>query len=91
MDAAVSRISLALSNLTSSHASNTSALSTITDDQQALDDKEKEMREVVEATELKRSWFVAFRNWVESVAAFLDDKVSIYLPLSFFHLSHKTY
>ena len=40
------------------------------------------MRELVEETELKRSWFVAFRDWVESVAAFLDDKVriSIYNP-----------
>ena len=33
------------------------------------------MREMVRKAEAKRSWFVTFREWVESIAAFLDGKV----------------
>lgn len=34
------------------------------------------MRQMIEKAERKRSWFVAFREWVEGVANFLDEKVS---------------
>jgi GC-rich sequence DNA-binding factor len=40
-----------------------------------LDDKEKEIRVMVEKAEEKRAWFGSFNEWVESVAAFLDEKV----------------
>lgn len=33
------------------------------------------MREMVRKAEAKKSWFVAFSEWVESVATFLDEKV----------------
>lgn len=33
------------------------------------------MREMVRKAEAKKSWFVAFREWVENVATFLDEKV----------------
>ncbi len=75
LDASVARLTQALTDLTTSHASNTTALSSLTAERHALDEKEKEMRSMVERAETKRSWFAAFRDWVESVATFLDDKV----------------
>jgi GC-rich sequence DNA-binding factor len=33
------------------------------------------MREMVRKAEAKRSWFVAFRGWVESVTPFLEERV----------------
>lgn len=43
-----------------------------------LEAREKEMREMIVKAEEKRSWFAAFREWVESVATFLDEKVCLY-------------
>lgn len=40
------------------------------------DVREAEMRQMISKAEAKRSWFVAFREWVESVATFLDEKVA---------------
>lgn len=40
-----------------------------------IEGKEKELREAIERTEAQRSWFVAFREFVEGVAHFLDEKV----------------
>ena len=40
-----------------------------------LDEKEREMRELVAAAEAKRSWFSGFHDWMETVATFLDEKV----------------
>ena len=33
------------------------------------------MRDMIAKAEEKRSWFSAFREWMESVAIFLDEKV----------------
>lgn len=33
------------------------------------------MRDMIAKAEEKRSWFSAFREWMESVATFLDEKV----------------
>jgi GC-rich sequence DNA-binding factor len=49
----------------------------LAEEREQLDKKEKEMREMVRKAETKRTWFVAFREWVESVATFLDEKVSV--------------
>jgi GC-rich sequence DNA-binding factor len=38
-------------------------------------EREKELREAIEKTEAQRSWFTAFREFVEGVAHFLDEKV----------------
>jgi hypothetical protein len=40
-----------------------------------LDDRETEMRNMVGRAEEKRAWFSSFREWVEGVAGFLDEKV----------------
>ncbi len=50
-------------------------MASLADERQALGLKEKEMRSMVEKAEQKRSWFHAFREWVEAVATFLDEKV----------------
>ncbi|KAF8517432.1 nineteen complex-related protein 2-domain-containing protein [Hysterangium stoloniferum] len=78
LNASLARLTAAMTNLTTSHTSHTSALSSLADERLALETKEAEMRQMVEQAEIKRSWFVAFREWVESVASFLDEK---YPPL----------
>lgn len=40
-----------------------------------IEEKEKELREAIERTETQRSWFSAFREFVEGVTHFLDEKV----------------
>ena len=47
----------------------------LADERAQLEVREKEMREMIVKAEDKRSWFAAFREWVESVATFLDEKV----------------
>ena len=54
-------------------------MTNLADERNALEDKEKEMRTMVEEAETKRSWFNAFREWVETVATFLDEKVGLLL------------
>ena len=44
-----------------------------------IEEKEKELREAIERTEAQRSWFAAFREFVEGVALFLDEKVRRYV------------
>lgn len=51
-------------------------MSHLADEREALESKEKEMRDMVEKAETKRSWFNAFTEWVETVATFLDEKVN---------------
>ena len=41
-----------------------------------IEQREQEMRVLVEKSEEKRAWFSSFREWLESVAGFLDEKVS---------------
>ena len=57
------------------------------EEQRLLEEREKEMREMITKAEEKRSWFVAFREWVESVATFLDEKVPL---TSHRRLCHRT-
>ena len=47
----------------------------VADERAQLEIREKEMRDMIAKAEEKRSWFAAFRDWVESVATFLDEKV----------------
>ena len=63
--------------LTNSHAKNSAALSALGQERIEIDNREKEMREMVEKAEAKREWFQNFSEWVESVAGFLDEKASI--------------
>jgi len=54
----------------------------LVDERTTLLSKEAEMRQMIEKAEKKRSWFAAFRDWVESVASFLDEKVRRLLSIS---------
>ncbi|KIJ54945.1 hypothetical protein M422DRAFT_24809 [Sphaerobolus stellatus SS14] len=74
LSSAMSRLSSAMTSLTVSHASHTSALSSLAEERTALESKVVGLREQIEETEKKRGWFTAFREWVENVASFLDEK-----------------
>lgn len=82
LDPAVEQLTRAMTSLTQSHAQNTATLASLGAEQVELENKDNEMRELITAAESKRSWFVAFRDWVESVAAFLDEKVSSFASRS---------
>ncbi|KAF9496528.1 GCFC-domain-containing protein [Pleurotus eryngii] len=71
---ALSRLAASLSQLTVSHASNTSSLNAIAKERSEVDEREIELRDMVDKAELKRSWFDGFHEWVEGVAGFLDEK-----------------
>ncbi|KAH9851709.1 nineteen complex-related protein 2-domain-containing protein [Lenzites betulinus] len=74
MGAAMARLTNSMSELTMSHAEHSAAMSKLGEEQRLLEAREKEMREMITKAEEKRSWFNAFREWVESVATFLDEK-----------------
>ena len=75
LDTAIARLKGSLTSLTASHQQNTASMTTLAQERAQLEQKEKEMREMIVKAEEKRSWFAAFREWVESVATFLDEKV----------------
>ena len=77
LSTAIARLSEQFAQLTSSHAKNSAALSTLGQERIEIDNREKEMKEMVEKAEAKRAWFQSFSEWVESVAGFLDEKASI--------------
>lgn len=52
-----------------------SAMTSGSDELVQIEEKEKELREAIERTEAQRSWFSVFREFVEGVAHFLDEKV----------------
>lgn len=72
---ALGRVAGSLTALTSSHSSHTTALSSLADERSSLEQKEVQMRQQIEKAERKRGWFTAFREWVENIAVFLDEKV----------------
>ncbi|KXN82858.1 GC-rich sequence DNA-binding factor 2 [Leucoagaricus sp. SymC.cos] len=71
---ALARLSEQMAKITASHASNTAALNNIVLERESVDKRELEMREMVEKAEEKRAWFDSFREWVEGIAGFLDEK-----------------
>jgi len=60
--------------MTASHAQNTTSVSALSQEQVQLDQRETELRDIVTRAEEKRSWFTDFREWLECVATFLDEK-----------------
>ncbi|CAK5284124.1 unnamed protein product [Mycena citricolor] len=84
---ALSRLNQQLAQLTMSHAENTSALNEIGRERAEVDNREVEMREMVEKAENKRAWFSEFKDWVEGVAAFLDEKYPLLEALEEEHCS----
>jgi len=78
---ALTHLSEKMTKITMSHASNTVALNSIVLERESVDKREREMRNVIEIAEEKRAWFDDFKQWVEGVAGFLDEKVN-FEPLS---------
>ncbi|KZT27360.1 hypothetical protein NEOLEDRAFT_1176784 [Neolentinus lepideus HHB14362 ss-1] len=74
LTAAIGRLTQSLTALTTSHTQNTTSIESLAEERIQLEAREKEMREMIVKAEAKRSWFAAFREWVESVATFLDEK-----------------
>lgn len=71
---AMDRLSQSLSAMTTSHSTNVKAAASLVDEREQLDVREAELRKMIAKAEAKRSWFAAFKEWVESVATFLDEK-----------------
>ncbi|KAJ7021614.1 nineteen complex-related protein 2-domain-containing protein [Mycena alexandri] len=84
---ALARLTQQLTQLTTSHASNTTALANIGQERTEVEDREKEMRQMVERADAKRAWFEQFREWIEGVAGFLDEKYPILEKLEEEHAS----
>ncbi|KAA1469958.1 GCFC-domain-containing protein [Dentipellis sp. KUC8613] len=74
LDAATARLTTMMTSLTTSHAQHTASMASLSSEHKQLDDRESDMRDMVSTAEEKRSWFAAFREWMESVATFLDEK-----------------
>jgi len=73
-----------MTKITMSHASNTVALNSIVLERESVDKREREMRNMIEIAEEKRAWFDDFKQWVEGVASFLDEKVSNFCPYTLY-------
>ncbi|OAX42141.1 hypothetical protein K503DRAFT_790350 [Rhizopogon vinicolor AM-OR11-026] len=74
LGSAIERLSQSLTAITTSHATDLKAAASLVDEREQLDVRETELREMISKAEAKRSWFAAFKEWVESVATFLDEK-----------------
>ncbi|KEP54034.1 putative GC-rich sequence DNA-binding factor [Rhizoctonia solani 123E] len=74
LDPAVSRLTQALTKLTTSHAANTKSLTSLGDERSSLENQEARLRELVTEAEDKRAWFSGFKEWMDSLADFLDEK-----------------
>jgi GC-rich sequence DNA-binding factor len=75
----MSRLSGTLSNLEASHSTHHASLEALNAERGQLDEKEQEMRVMVMVVraESKRAWFFDMREWMETIATFLDEKVRI--------------
>lgn len=77
LDVAIAKLTQKLTALTTSHAKNTAELSKMGKENTSLEKQEAELREQVENAEKRRAWFQSFKERVESVGDFLDEKVSL--------------
>jgi GC-rich sequence DNA-binding factor len=82
------RITKSLNDLTISHAQTTSALASISEERVQVEARQVNLRATIANAEAKRSWFAAFREWVETVATFLDEKVDFSCSASAEFCSH---
>ncbi|KAG6891529.1 hypothetical protein C0992_005064 [Termitomyces sp. T32_za158] len=83
----MARLTEQLTNLTTSHASNTAALNALAREKTEIDERETEMREMVGRAEDKRAWFESFKEWLDGVAGFLDEKYPLLEKLEEEHIS----
>ncbi|KAG9112439.1 hypothetical protein FRC07_007915, partial [Ceratobasidium sp. 392] len=74
LDPAVARLTQALTKLATSHAGNTKSLTSLGDERTSLEQQEARLRELVTEAEEKRAWFNSFKEWMDSLADFLDEK-----------------
>ena len=79
LESSVTRIAQTLVSMTTSHTQNTALVSALSVENDQLDGRETELREIIAQTEEKRRWFADFRDWLENVATFLDEKVCLTL------------
>lgn len=84
---ALNRLAQRIAQLTTSHANNSAALQTLAQERQDVERREVEMRDLVIKAEDKRAWFGDFREWLESVAGFLDEKYPMLEKLEEDHLA----
>ncbi|EJD50811.1 hypothetical protein AURDEDRAFT_143230 [Auricularia subglabra TFB-10046 SS5] len=84
---AIADFDKAVLTLTNSHASNASALTTLEQEREALQTQETDLRRMVSEAEAKRSWFSEFRDWIETVASFLDEKYPLLEKVENEHIS----
>jgi GC-rich sequence DNA-binding factor len=61
--------------MTVTHATNVKAAASLVEEREQLDVRETELRDMIAKAEAKRSWFAAFKEWIENMATFLDEKV----------------
>jgi hypothetical protein len=78
LGSAIATFDKALMAVTSSHAGNAATLLNLDLERQSLQTQEDELRKMVADAETKRSWFAEFRDWVETIGAFLDEKVWLF-------------
>ncbi|KAF8327394.1 nineteen complex-related protein 2-domain-containing protein [Cantharellus anzutake] len=71
---AMSRLSGTLSNLESAHTRHEIGLEAVEAERTQLLQKEIDMRRMVEAAEHKRVWFNDMKEWMDTIAVFLDEK-----------------
>jgi hypothetical protein len=74
-DSAALRLSQTLTTLTTSHAQNAQAIASSAEQQVLYDKEEASLRRQVSEAEEKRAWFQTFKEQIETVAEFLDEKV----------------
>ena len=73
---AIAKLTQKLTVLTASHAKNTAELIKMGEEMALLNKQEAEIKEQVENAEQRRAWFQGFKERLESVGDFLDEKVS---------------
>ena len=83
---AASRLSSTLSNLKASRAAHQAAFDKHTAEQETNRAKQAELRDLVVRAETKREFFAELKEWVETVAVFLEEKVLFTWPLMWFGL-----
>ncbi|KAF8073909.1 nineteen complex-related protein 2-domain-containing protein [Lyophyllum atratum] len=83
----MARLTEQLTLLTTSHAKNTAAMNNLAKERAEVADREAEMRAMVGRAEDKRAWFESFKDWLEGVAGFLDEKYPLLETLEEEHIS----
>lgn len=90
LDAAIMKLTQRLTVLTTSHAKNTAELIKMGEENTSLRKQEADLKGQVENAEQRRAWFQGFKERMESVGDFLDEKVSLSLHQRLLRLTSLT-